>query len=265
MKVRVIISILCTVYICACERGEKDSIPELLDSNPKVTQISIPGITDYLNITIKYDGELISSITRPGDSISFFYTDEQLDSARRYSILENGQYLDEQQVNFVKINGNIIGVNFKTLNFGNETVRFRFIYDSDRLVALKSSSKVDTFIYKNGKITDFLTYELLGGGLFAEYYGELLERLTIKSYINRPNPYYLISNRLGFPYFSCVLDNALGEGNDINQDCVSTYEQEDKQIGVISGKLDFEYDTMGRIKTIFNSDKPNIKTLIKYQ
>jgi hypothetical protein len=265
MRSRIISSILCTIFICACETEKSASIPELLDDNPKVTQISVPGISDYLNITIKYEGELIISITRPGDSIFFFYTNEQLDSARRYSMVENDQYIDEQSVHFTKRNGKIIGANFKSLNFENDTVRFRFIYNSDRLVALKSAYTVDTLLYNNETITDIKTYLLIGGGFFVEFYGELLERKSFKSYIDRPNPYYLISNRLGFPYLSCLQDIALEEGNDYNKYCASTFEIENNEIGLITGTLGYEYDEMGRIKTIYNTTKPDFKTLIKYK
>jgi hypothetical protein len=265
MRSRILIGIFCTISISACEKESSNSIPELLDDNPKVTQISVPGISDYLNITVKYEGELVRSITRPGDSIFFFYTNEKLDSARRYSMVESGQYIDEQSVHFAKRNGKIISAKFKSLNFANDTVRFRFIYYSDKLVAIKKSAyTVDTLIYNNDELAEIQTYLLIGGGFFKEIYGELLERNLLKKYIDRPNPYYLISNRLGFPYFSCLLDIALGMRNDYNKNCVSAFETENSQAGLIIVKLAYEYDEMGRIIAIYNTNKPDLKTLIRY-
>lgn len=199
------------------------------------------------------------------DSIYFFYTSEQLDSARRNSMSENGQYLDEESVSFVRGNGNIIGVKFKTLNFENDTDRFRFIYKTDRLGALKSSYIVDTLIYFSGEIKDIKTYQLLGGGFTLEQYGDLLKRTTIKSYLKRPNPFYLISKRLGFPYFSYVLDNTLGAGNDYYRDCILSYEIEDNNGTVKSGTLGYDYDDMGSVNSIYNATKPDLKTIINYK
>jgi len=212
---------------------------------------------------------LISSITRPGDSILFYYTNEQLDSARRYStprsISDGSEFLDENTVSFIKKNGKIIQANFKSINFANDTLRFHFIYNSDKLAAVKSPNSVDTLIYKNGQITDIRTYSLIGGGFVSEYYGELFKSLNIKDYIDRPNPYYLISNRLGFPYFSCVWDNAFGAREDYTMECRSNYVTEDIHLGIITGKLNYDYDDMGRIKAIYSSNHPDRKTSIQYQ
>lgn len=265
MKTRLLITIILAACMISCEKESVDSIPDLLDNNPKVTKISIPGIDSYHDIKISYQGELISSITRPGDSILFFYTNEQLDSARRFSYCENGNCIEEQSVSFVKAEGKIIQANFKSKNFANDTVHFRFIYDSDILAAIKLRFEVDTLIYVNGEIEKIMTYQLSGGDLVKEHYGALKRTVMIESSIDRPNPYHLISDRLGFPYISCEIDNVLGAKDDYTKNCISEYQIEDEQLGFITGVLDYEYDDRGRIKSIFNKEKPELKTIIEYQ
>lgn len=265
MKTRLLITIILTVILISCEKESNDSIPELQDYNPKVAKISVPGIDDYHDIIINYQGELISSIIRPGDSILFFYSNEQLDSAIRFSYCQSGNCIEEQSVSFIEEEGKILQANFKSKNFANDTVRFRFIYDSEVLVAIKLRFEIDTLIFNNGIIEKIMTYQIAGGDLIKEHYGELKRTLTIVSSIDRPNPYYLVSSRLGFPYFSCVIDNPLGEKDDYTKTCISNYQIEDEQLGFIMGEMNYEYDDKGRIKSMFNKEKPELKTIIEYQ
>jgi hypothetical protein len=85
--------IIFLIVILSCEK-DKNEIAELIDSNPKIALIKIPGSDSnfkkiYFTIKINYEGELISSIiqgTEPEssdfiDSVRFFYTNNKLDSA----------------------------------------------------------------------------------------------------------------------------------------------------------------------------------------
>jgi hypothetical protein len=256
MKAKQLFILLSAFFILACEK--ENSIPDLIDNNPKVTKIY------YQNniIEIHYQDELISSIVRWDDSTSFFYTNTQLDSAKRYYKNSEGVYEREQQVSFTQKNGKITNIQFKPVNFESYTLTYRFIYESDKLVAVKSNREIDTIIYKNSVISEINRYELEGGDSIEENYGYQIDHLYIKDYIDRPNPYYLVSNRLGFPYFSCHRYDVpnMGDGRDYNMNCILNYET-----WSIKDKLGYDFDEMGRVKSEYNPDDPSNKINFEYQ
>ncbi len=262
-----VLIILLLFGLVSCEKN-LNKIPQLTDLNPKVSIIKVPGPVDYHLIEVTYDGELINSISRSNDSIKFFYKGGLLESAIRYSWI-NSNINDTELVTFERdLNNKILIANFGSIVFPNNTFRFSYIYDSDNLVALKSYhySSGDTIIYDlENNITEIQTRSFDYGPNILEHFGFLMSKTTIKSYNDRPNPYYLISQRIGFPYFSSVMNNALGDGEDYYKDCIVDYEIYNKQFGQTIGKLGYDYDYKGRVKAIYNEDKPNLKILIEYK
>jgi hypothetical protein len=264
---RKVFILLMLIGTASCNEKEND-IPKLTDPDPVVTEIKIPGY-GYLNqIKVTYDGEMIIAIARTGDSVRFFYENGLLSSAVRYSQVNAGLN-DTATGTFERDASNrIISANFRSEVFPNNNYQFGYEYNLGRLAALRSCrySSGDTIIYDpENKISEIQTRSLIRDTGTEQQFGFMIRNKSVLSYNDRPNPYYQISKRLGFPFFSSVMGNAAGSGEDYYPECIVDYQIEDDQYGKRTGRLGYEYDSKGRVAAIYNEDSPELKATVEYK
>jgi hypothetical protein len=266
--------------VLSCTKDESE-IPELTDLNPKVTKIILPGLEVNPVIKIMYDGELITDILQEWepevedfiDSTHFYYTGSHLDSAVRVNTMSTFDkdtsffWVDTTFFYFSENSaGQIteIAVRSKINNYLIDL--YKLNYSSERFTSITGRYSGDSIVYNNkNEISEICEYSTQ----YVNSYilDRLRERLVIKSNNNRPNPFYLIYSRLGFPFFR-VLPYTAEMRKGYNKDCImdakSYRHNTNGEILEISGRYNYSYDDKGRVTSSWISSHPEHKDLFQY-
>ncbi len=199
-----IIILASIVLITSCDKEEKD-VKLITSLDYKVMAIK----DSYKNIKIYYTDTLITSIVNNVlssysiDSLTFYYSDGLLDSAKSIFHHEPDNKTDTSMIYFSK------NAESKIVEIVKMEYPCRIKYNDEssniKIMEVRQYENSQSYSYK-----DSITYSSTND--FKEIYRFSMhpEKLFVQDYENGVNPYWWISNKIGFPYFTTFAYTGLG-------------------------------------------------------
>ena len=202
---RNLIIILSSILLMtSCEKKEEDIKP-IKPADNKVKAIK----DSFQNIKIYYTDTLITSIVSNVlssysiDSLTFYYTDGLLDSAKSILYYEPDNKTDTSMIYFSRNAENKI-VEVVKMEY---PCRIKYNDENQNIIILEVRQLIRSQTYSH---KDSIVYNPEND--FNEIYRFSMhpEKLFVREFENGTNPYWWVSNKLGFPYFTTFAFMDLG-------------------------------------------------------
>lgn len=225
---RYLIALILILGLVACEKDDEGvKIPELLETSPKVKTITKPNLYFTIDgyqtktiLTVIYDQELITdlvtytskndSLVQLIDSTHFYYTGLVLDSTKikkRTSYIYGYQnplgvyssYFETKTYKLIRNKNSLIEkIIIKYLDQSPEQIELSY-NDDNQIVCIDGIETIDSLHYNNNSLIGTTTYSKTN-------FPQEKKSFRIAKHNSRPNPYYLISKKLGYPHFNLTTE-----------------------------------------------------------
>ncbi|WP_125185262.1 hypothetical protein [Botryobacter ruber] len=290
---RLVAIALLLIGLAACEKKEEMAPFEDI----KVKNIKVPGasyqngsmVRGYHVTFIKYNQDKIEYITNRSefagkstlnDSTRFFYADGTLNYATRVIISQSlNSYTFVQQKNYEftrDAEGKIIQTTIKGTGVNPDVVS-RYTYQNGRLISLQKGSQIDSIRYNDlGKIETVKTYNT-SFSVFrpGSEVAEPKREVKINRYASSYSPYYIINNKLGFPFMASREVNIVPSlYEEIAERCVQAiYLTEFSNQLTVNGpvpdkegtvELLYDTDKKGRVVGQYTEGRYDLRTIYEY-
>jgi hypothetical protein len=250
MRIFFFLLIISMTFI-SCEKNTKI---DLSDNDLMVTEILNPNPTSSeFTVKIVYINGMIGCITTKAnsrffiDSTKFFYSGLILDSALLYS---NYYIRDTLLLKFHWNDTLVTSIDEYSVSLKKIFSVYKFNYTNKRLINITSNYLKDTISYDNkGRISEHQVYKRYS--LSQDF--SLYQNYEMKKYYDFYNPYYLISKRLRFPYFTLMDKPYVLRLTDLVEYCY------------FSSKFEYKLDEKNRVIGISDIEPPVFTTTIKYK
>ena len=244
---------LFAILFYSCEKNDSEfNVINLKESDLMITEISYPNYTaaiyyyligykenqvDYINFNANHSTNI--------DSTKFYYTNSVLDSAITYSYHD-----DTIKMSFNWKDTLINSILKYSKHYKKVLSEIYFTYQNEKLIKISSNLLNDSIIYNSdGQIvrTILMAKQNESQSFSLEYTD------NITKYFDFYNPYFLISKRLGYPFFIVNGSPFYFEICDLIKYCYS------------NNAYSFSLDDKRRVIGITNNNPPIFTHGIKYK